>query len=543
MAEWSHKPLFSYPWARLNTDYYINDLYLPAVGLQYRYDFELQAYPSPGSYYSNFWVELIVWVETPNNRNDILNSPFAQKVRLNFTSVPLANAWWFSTEKITDRPSELGFSGEEYEYPLYEGARQGYFRYGGGTGTYVQETWQSPAYSVEIPRGSRLRVFRRTAGYAGLVGAAILSVRTAMIGLSRIPLAKDKERRIFSARENKQVELVGAASDMEPLVSLTTETPNPYLTTSEGDKSSTSIVSDDSGSIGVAYVSRVGKTDSIMFLRGVSRRVGELQVKIVWEGYANPVLLCAPTQQKPQGIFGTYNNLLCYRKMISISSQTTAAIGVGGTEVPVANPEKFRLGQAVLQNASIMEEVEIVGITSDKLLMLASPVSLPFYKLSRLSQDTFNGLSMYDGEFHIRNNRLYYPALHGTIISYGSANAGSVEIGTKSYIFLKEGPGGFSVVASPGNTKEVTLGGTRVNVDDIPAKSVLIAYVDQTAASPISLVYSGTVVAYKAKSEYCGAVVDRTGRISVLFHNDKDKEIAAYSEDTGVTFTWGRVQA
>jgi len=264
-------------WSHLDTNWYIKDGMLPCTGFAYRIDFEDDIYIIGGTGgYVNFWIKWIVWIETPEiaslpKGEAILRSPFVQEVKLNLTIITwnMFYTWYFSSEVISDKPVSAGFTAQTppFKYTTFYGtAETGILSNGGGSGYgigssgnpdgMIIDRWQSPAYSLDIPTGSRFRFVSHTASMPALIAPAVLTVNT-FRGPVGISIAKDRERRLyktsptaisFQGKTNNQIKLERANKDTEEFNVTKT------VTTGATDKSAPNVMVNKSGDVTVAYV-------------------------------------------------------------------------------------------------------------------------------------------------------------------------------------------------------------------------------------------------------------------------------------------------
>lgn len=601
MPSWSHDPYFSKPWPRVDDSGYINDLYLPCSGFQYRMDLQIDVRIPSGAYYYNSEIIFVVWIETPDCINDPLNSPFAQRVRMVATVVPgLQGSWWVenNSEKFTDHPVELNYYREyclsyllsqgmvtqaqynsyvtadykawpvtiqraaslylqenpEFQYSLVYGARQGIvYNPSGGenySGMSLFCTWQSPAYLVNLPRSSRVRISHKSA--AGGILKYELSYRT-YSGLHRVSVDKDKERRFFEIQESgKNVELNGSLNDTISTASLSADMPNPFSTEGSGP----SILIDDKRNFNVAYSD--GK-DAVVNL-SPNGKIGTDTVKLTWPGYSYLTLVGSKKKERPAGVFGIRNQVLCYRPIVGVGSRITSGV-LGGTTLEVANPEKFTVGWATIEQGNYKGSVYISDITKVTTAMnngtyrtvytltLASAISVGLnladssLPLANLLQDKFTGINHLYSEMYVTGTTtkyLMYPDMTVSVRTSGFVKSNRIDLGAdKAYVFLQESTTGvFNITKTNGESKSQLVGATTLNVDSVPPNSLLIGVV---SGGVLDQNYAGSVIMYKASEEYVGGLVDETGRVSVLAHKGSS-ELAASSEDGGYTWAWNRFE-
>ena len=568
--KWSHK--LNSAWSQLDTKYYISNKYIPAIGLQYRFRFIL----SP-TFDGMYYVRVKLWLETPSNRNDILNSPFVQ-----YFQIPIFcmggnsgyGAAWYITEKniqVIDGPT-FEIQDPVFEYPLLddgmvsaEDVRKGTCDPSSGSGWVYDDidvTYQSTQYLIQVPADSRLRILSRTATCTVSFGAAPLSVRTYPSIAKRIAIAKDKERRLHQADDSSgQVEVKLAINDTIKPTSRSALAVNPYKTRTSSKKENSGIVTDNRGNVGVVYQDSTG----VHYISSHSHKIGEASVNVTWPGYSYIVPACAPRKERPEGFAGIYTSLLCYRRLFKSYSPLVDAY-ISGTTLYTQNPWFFEVGPAAISDGRGLTQVYIKSIndlynlngqlkpvhfdedgdTVRASITLESEIPKQYLKGSLLVQDRLSGLitpPIMTVLLSTTGPRLSYSDLCVRVVNTGIAPRGIVPIGNgTSYVFVQEyittGGYAFRVVVTSGETRQAIIGGKVVAVDNVPEKSVLVAVVTNGVVSNIP---NGSVLAYKVADEFVGCLIDNTGRVSSIFHNTKEQEIAAYSENFGTTWVWSRV--
>lgn len=561
---WRHGLAQYETWDPVDSNFYINDLYLTARGFAYRHALVLDASSIPqGAVGTTIYITWTIWIETPDcdpypMTIKPLYSPFAQKVRFGVILVhdQTGTAIWYpGTVVTTDHPTELGFSVESppFQYSIISGrgARDGIVYPGGDTNSsdWIPMRWQSAGYDVTIPRDAKIHMGNRkyTGGAQGYPTHYTVTTNTLQTKF-RVMVAKDKERRLLAAEEsNGQVEIKRANKDDITPRKIELILPSPYLTTTPVKKSFPDILVDNRGNVNLFYMTK----DGIESVTANDNKVGNSIVKITWPHYENVVVVGVQSREKPSGCFGQYKSMLCYRRIVGVGSKTTKSplnTPATSSQIYVSNPERFAPGYATITDGIHKEDVNISTITYNRnafngkyyyRLNLSQPMQGVYSIGSLVTQERFVGLLNTFGTWSLVGTILHYPAMSVDINGCGFIPEGNVVVGTgRTYIFAVRSDNSYYIWSTMGGQKSQDIGGKIYQVDNIPVNSVLVAITENNAVDTYP---GGVLIAYKSYEEFVGGTVDNTGRVSVLAHRFDGTPFAAYSENQGYNWVWSRV--
>jgi len=573
---WRHKFSLAEQWDPVDKNWNVNPNYLPSVGFAYRYLITVDwGGGFEGSLFTNIGVTWTIWIETPACDpypmvEKPLYSPFAQKVTfyvLVSSGGPGGGMIVMpgNTFYVVDHPTELGFTVEDppFEYPIIFGNKFGVLSTVDQGGNFFDLTWQSAGYKVRLPKTSKIHISNRRFLGSGFNSRHYSTHTNTKISKARMIVAKDKERRLWTAEiDNAQVEIKRANKDTQKPQSLSTAVPNPYKTQTTPKKDDPSLVIDNRGNASLFFVDTTN--NGISFISANDDQVGKSSVsaKFMWPKYTNLVAVGVQSRERPSGVFGIYSSLLCYRRLVGVGCRLSGRviklkedpiIPLGSTTIYVDHPEALTTGDIVINDGDHQDKYAIQSL--DYVLnpfngkyyptvTLAFPTIRDYIKGVMVLQERLNGgLYSFGNWYYDKVLQLFtWPKFSVHIVGCGFVDAGQSTISNTgtTYIFAQQVRTSFGLITTKGESKSVILDGVPTMVPNIPENSVLVA----TISNGVLDIYpSGALIVYKAQEEWCGGCVDNTGRVSCLFHTSGGKEVAAYSEGLGLNWQWSRVES